>query len=48
MTLWGYLLLFAFVAIGLSRADQRRAARLVVGLTLVAIVTALGIYGGLN
>ena len=48
MTLWGFLLLIAFVAVGLSRAEQRKATRLVVGLTLVAIVTAMGIYGGLG
>jgi len=39
--------LIAFVVVGLSRADQRKATRLV-GLTVVAIVTAMGIYGGLN
>lgn len=40
--------MIAFVVVGLSRADQRKATRLVVGLTVVAIVTAMGIYGGLN
>jgi hypothetical protein len=48
VTLWGYFLLVAFVVVGLSRADQRKATRLVVGLALVAVVTALGVYGGLN
>jgi glycerol uptake facilitator-like aquaporin len=48
VTFWGYFLLIAFVVVGLSRADQRKATRLVVGLTVVAIVTAMGIYGGLN
>ena len=40
--------MIAFVVVGLSRADQRKATRLVVGLTAVAIVTAMGISGGLN
>jgi hypothetical protein len=46
--LWGYVLLVVFVAVGLSRTDQGAATRLVVGFALVAIVIAMGIYGGLN
>jgi hypothetical protein len=46
--LWGYVLLAVFLVVGLSRTDQGVATWLVVGFALVAIVIAMGVYGGLN
>jgi hypothetical protein len=45
---WGYLLLIAFVAIGLRRGTEHRATLWVVGLSLVSIAYALHTYGGLR
>lgn len=45
MTKWGYGLLFAFVAIGLSGVSWRKAGRLSTMLVLVAMAYAFHSYG---
>jgi hypothetical protein len=47
MTHWGYLLLIAAVAIGLSSTGERKAMKIVVGLTVASLVYAFHTYGGL-
>lgn len=48
MTHWGYFLLAAFVVIGLTHKNERRAIKLVVGLAFVAIAYGMHTYGGLR
>ncbi len=48
MSHWGYLMLIAFVAIGLRRGSERRASLWVLGLALVSITYALHTYGALR
>jgi hypothetical protein len=48
MTSWGYLLLVAFVALGLTdRVRWRRASRLTIGLTAALMVAVFAKYGAL-
>lgn len=49
MTNWGYILLVAFVALGLSeRLTWRKASRAAVILTAVMMVAAFANYGALR
>lgn len=49
MTYWGYLLLAAFVALGLTeRLTWRKAGKTAVILTAVVIVAAFASMGGLR
>jgi hypothetical protein len=45
MTHWGYALLLAFVALGLSPVSWRKAGRLAVLVTLAAMSYAFHSYG---
>ena len=45
MTRWGILLLAAFIALAMSRLDERTAVRTAVGLT-VAVLLAVGVRKG--
>ena len=47
MTNWGYLLLIGFVAVGLSPVGERKAMKIIAGLTVFSIVYAMHTYGGL-
>lgn len=49
MTNWGYLLLVAFVALGLmERFTWRKASGLAVIITVVLVVAAFANYGALR
>jgi hypothetical protein len=48
MTHWGYLLLAAFVALGLAPISRRRAAHLSLVLILLVMVYEFHSYGGLH
>ena len=47
MTHWGYFLLIVFIALGLGPAAERKAMKVVAGLTAVCLVYAFHTYGGL-
>lgn len=49
MTGWGYMLLVAFVALGLTeRVKWRKAGRYAVGFTAVLMVYVFASYGALR
>jgi len=48
MTQWGMLLLFAYVALGLSPVAWRKASRLATGLTALVLAIVMAKTGALR
>jgi hypothetical protein len=48
MTNWGVLLLCAYIALGVSNTSWRKAGRLSLAATIIAIGAAMSTYGGLR
>ncbi len=47
MTTWGYVLIAAYVGLGLSSTNLRKAMKLMAGLTVLVVSYALVSYGAL-